>query len=307
MILRNALLKRPISAITVTVVVLLLMLGAAHPSAALSPWVNDYSIEREFRSIQVDEGGEAEIRFFDSTGKQMGFYKTDDYYVVDDSASMGDYISAGIQFAGTLLTISDYTGFYYLPDMFGHLEIAVKPALGYAFSAFYDAGCGCFTELAEKSAGSDGNVYIADYDAEHELKITFEVTDYALVGSIEEGSVNLMVNNTPVTSDVPAYIENNRTMVPVRFISEALNAEVNWDSGTRRVTIISSSGITIELTIGDTIMAFYGMSGVKTEVIMDVSAEIRGGRTFIPVRYVAEALGLSVFWNDITRTVVLLG
>ena len=46
-------------------------------------------------------------------------------------------------------------------------------------------------------------------------------------------------NGQPVPLDVPAKVINGRTLVPLRFVSEALGASVNWDSGTQKITITS--------------------------------------------------------------------
>lgn len=51
------------------------------------------------------------------------------------------------------------------------------------------------------------------------------------------GNPGAVINEKLVTLDVIPYIENGRTLVPVRFVSEALNAAVKWDQKTRTVTI----------------------------------------------------------------------
>ncbi|KUG04066.1 hypothetical protein ASZ90_018512 [hydrocarbon metagenome] len=53
-------------------------------------------------------------------------------------------------------------------------------------------------------------------------------------------------NGSPVSLDVPAKIIDNRTMVPLRFVSESLGAAVAWDGAARKITISSSGSITIE-------------------------------------------------------------
>ena len=47
------------------------------------------------------------------------------------------------------------------------------------------------------------------------------------------------VNGTPVQLDAPAFIENSRTYLPLRFVSENLGATVSWDNDTRKVTIVA--------------------------------------------------------------------
>ena len=47
----------------------------------------------------------------------------------------------------------------------------------------------------------------------------------------------ILLDGKEVKLDMPAKIENNRTLVPIRFVAEALNCEVIWDEETRKVGI----------------------------------------------------------------------
>ena len=85
----------------------------------------------------------------------------------------------------------------------------------------------------------------------------------------------------------------NRTMVPLRIISENLNQEVKWDGATKTVTI---DGV-IEVKIGSgTVKTPYG------NITMDTNAVIKGDRTYVPFRYVGEALGYDVEWKSSAKT-----
>jgi len=118
-------------------------------------------------------------------------------------------------------------------------------------------------------------------------------------------AISIMLDGQSVATDVSAYIDaNSRTMVPVRFISEALYAIVNWDGDTQTATITSASGKVITITIGSSTLNITE-NGVKSAVEMDTAAVIRDGRTFVPLRFIAEALGLTVGWDGATNTVIL--
>ena len=98
--------------------------------------------------------------------------------------------------------------------------------------------------------------------------------------------------------DVKAYIdENGRTMVPVRFVSEALGAEVLWDGEYRVVTIKKDVDV-ITIKIGEKVV---NKNGKPHEI--DTRAVIKSDRTFVPLRFVSEMLGASVGWVAETRTV----
>jgi N-acetylmuramoyl-L-alanine amidase len=85
--------------------------------------------------------------------------------------------------------------------------------------------------------------------------------------------------------DAAPFISDGRTLVPVRYLADALRAQTAWNGATRTITI-SGSGTTISLTLGSTTLTVNG----RTQT-MDVAPVLRGGRTYLPARYVAKALG----------------
>lgn len=104
-------------------------------------------------------------------------------------------------------------------------------------------------------------------------------------------NITISVNGTTVKFDQAPYIANGRTMVPVRFVSEALGAQVSWDNITKTVKITTDK--VIELKIGSTEARIDGDS-----ITLDAPAEIAGGRTMVPLRFVSEALGAQVLWHQ---------
>lgn len=95
------------------------------------------------------------------------------------------------------------------------------------------------------------------------------------------------------------YILNDRTMVPVRVISETFGKEVSWDGDTKTVTI-KSSDKEIKLVIGSTEAVVNG-----AVVSLDAAPQISGDRTMIPLRFVTETLGFDVTYVDATRQVMI--
>jgi len=85
----------------------------------------------------------------------------------------------------------------------------------------------------------------------------------------------------------------------VRFIAEELGAEVDWDPASRTVTIEANDDVII-LTIGSN---SFTMNGETQQ--MDVAPRLAGGRTLVPVRFIAEALGKCVDWLHPIRTVAI--
>ncbi|MDK2823472.1 MAG: hypothetical protein PWQ67_1449 [Clostridia bacterium] len=92
-----------------------------------------------------------------------------------------------------------------------------------------------------------------------------------------------IVNGRKKLLDVPPTIINNRTMVPLRFISENLGAEIQWKEEIQTVEIMLKDK-KLSLTIG------------KIAPGLDTPATIVNGRTLVPIRYVSENLGAKVTW-----------
>lgn len=112
--------------------------------------------------------------------------------------------------------------------------------------------------------------------------------------------IKVTVNGNVVAfPDAKPYIENGRTMVPVRFIAENLGCKVDWN-GQLRVVYIKKSEKAIELKIGASEAILNGQV-----INLDTKAIIKQSRTFVPLRFVSEALGANVEWDGATRTVII--
>jgi len=116
------------------------------------------------------------------------------------------------------------------------------------------------------------------------------------------GSTVAYVNGEMKTLDAPPFIDpkTNRTLVPVRFISEAFGADVQWD-GSLKVVTITLNGKVIRLQVGNT-QAIVG----GTFVSLDQPPVIVNKRTFVPIRFIAEAFGADVQWDETTKTVTIV-
>jgi N-acetylmuramoyl-L-alanine amidase len=109
-------------------------------------------------------------------------------------------------------------------------------------------------------------------------------------------SIRLVINGEEVVPDAPPFIKDSRTLVPIRIISERLGAKVVWDPNKREVFITYGS-INILLTVGSKTAIVNGKN-----ITLDVPAEINNGRTFVPLRFVGEAMGAEVQWDGNSRT-----
>jgi len=112
-------------------------------------------------------------------------------------------------------------------------------------------------------------------------------------------TITIVVDGQVLSPDVPLQIVDGRTLVPVRFVAEALGAEVNWDGKARMVTI-NKEQTYIKLFIGNKVAVKNDV-----EVQLDVPAGIIKGRTMVPIRFISENLGCEVSWEASSRTVMI--
>lgn len=110
-------------------------------------------------------------------------------------------------------------------------------------------------------------------------------------------TTNITYDGKKVNSDVPPYVKDGRTLAPMRAILEALGMTVSWDPSSQTATAVKAD-INISISINSNIAIVN-----NTQQSLDVPAEITNGRTFVPVRFFAEALGMKVDWDSYTKTV----
>lgn len=122
----------------------------------------------------------------------------------------------------------------------------------------------------------------------------------------------IFVDLVEVVTDVPAQTINNRTMVPVRAITEMIGYDVYWRAEKKQVEVCEK-GDTVPLIVMeiDSTRVYYSKyeeelgDYVGVEAILDTPATIINNRTFVPLRFVSEAVGYSVEYIEETRDVHL--
>ena len=153
----------------------------------------------------------------------------------------------------------------------------------------------------------------------------------ALSGSQEvmifKNGVEMSFLNEAGELEAPPFIENDRTFIPVRKVSEALGAKVLWASdGNKQTIIIILDSIVIRLVVGERNMSIWrnvpdanlemwrtesinispekidewnnnGLPITETK-ILDVTPQVLSDRTYVPIRFISEALGKKVGWDN---------
>lgn len=116
------------------------------------------------------------------------------------------------------------------------------------------------------------------------------------------GSTTYKVGGVEMTMDVAPYVKDGRTYLPVRYVAQSLgvaDANILWDGVSQKVTLIKD-GTVVQLTIGSNMLLVNGAA-----IPMDAAPELTSDRTMLPIRFVAQAFGASVGWDEATQTVTL--
>lgn len=172
-------------------------------------------------------------------------------------------------------------------------KAAVEPSTGASIqTASSVIGYAVSTPITVGSGGGGGGGSYASQDTPETLAL--KAVKNAIVLKIN--SNNALLNGYTAKVDentmVSPFIENSRTLLPLRFIAESLGAKVMWTDETREIKITSGSNTVIMHLDSD----IYTINGIEYK--MDVKAKSVSGRTMIPVRYISEALNKEVFWDD---------
>jgi len=121
-------------------------------------------------------------------------------------------------------------------------------------------------------------------------------------GAFVIGSTTYVKNGAEYTMDVAPYIKNDRTYMPVRYVAYVLgidDANILWDGVNQTVTLMKGDKV-VQLTIGSKALLINGAT-----ITMDVAPEITSDRTMLPLRFVAQAFGATVSWDEATQTASL--
>ena len=120
------------------------------------------------------------------------------------------------------------------------------------------------------------------------------------LSSLNIKTISVTVKNKPIqwTDSVPFIDSNSRTMVPLRAVADAMSLTVEWD-GDKREASFTNGAKTIIFPIGNA----SARTGQGEVIPMDTAAVIVDGRTYAPIRYLAEFFDYAVSWDGSNRTV----
>ena len=132
-----------------------------------------------------------------------------------------------------------------------------------------------------------------------------------LDAAIQESDVYVQVNDVVLGFSVPPVTEDDRTLVPMRFLFEQLGAEVSWDETTNTATATippekdeklrtAANAKSVSFSIDNTAATVNGVAAA-----MDVPARLVDDKTMVPLRFLSKNLGYTVTWNEANNTAVI--
>lgn len=113
-------------------------------------------------------------------------------------------------------------------------------------------------------------------------------------------SLNLIIDGNNVTKSASPIVKNRRTLVPLRFIGEALGKEVIWNNDEKSVTV-SDEGTSFKLYIDSKIID----NSDGTLKFTDVAPCIVNRKTYLPLRAIAELMNIGVGYDKASSTVTI--
>ena len=176
-----------------------------------------------------------------------------------------------------------------------------------------DDGNGC-RYFSDTPWFENGHMYLTlkDASAFFEEKIVYDKTSnvigigdtYSPNASVK--TINIIVNGKKMPSNLHPFIQDSRTMVPLRFVSETLGAEVYWhpeiEDGMQGVSVSSPNDPTMAMTLYiDKCVACESELFFRNNTF----PVIRNSTTYVPLRFISDYLGVDVKWDNLTQTVIL--
>ena len=160
---------------------------------------------------------------------------------------------------------------------------------GYEYNPFWSIYFGSGTATTNKTIEPQKKIVM-------KLQTKLVIGSKEMIKSVDDVEQKVMM-------DIAPFIESNRTMLPIRFVAEALGFKVEWDDPSRTVILTDKDNV-VKIPVDTNKIIVNG-----NEYESDVKPVLRNNRTMLPIGNIARALGLKdgtdILWDGATRTVVI--
>lgn len=137
------------------------------------------------------------------------------------------------------------------------------------------------------------------YDAEGWMYFVLIEKEYLGMPYTDLYSVNVRLNGKFITfGDARPFIYNSLTMIPVRGLAENMGADVNFEPDTGAISAVWPDGSRMDMALHSNVMTYSPAAGDTVTVELAAEPLLIDGSTYVPLRAIAETLGLEVGWNS---------
>lgn len=153
----------------------------------------------------------------------------------------------------------------------------------------------------DEDGGKAGKTAGAGYTT---LEYNIDITLERRVIRLQVGQRDARVNGKASRLEVAPFVEGGRTLVPLRFLGEQLDAVFRWDPKEKEITFVRGA-VTIKIRLGEDEARIQLKGAAPRVVALDVPAKVVEGRTVVPLRFVSDNLGAVVRWNPDDRSIIV--
>lgn len=262
-------------------------------------------------NLYVSDSGNQRIRYIDLASETVttvaggGEYGEADFYVPGDYAD-GAAADARFDAPKGLAVAGD--GGLLIADSGNHAIRLLKDGTVYTVVGNPQATPGKRngTEASARlsfptdvAVDGEGRIYVADA-LNNQIRL---ITDYRLPADLaQDGSIQVVAAGLKVAFDAEPVLRSDRVLVPVRAIAETLGYDVQFENDGR--VILALDDVRVTIPVGGT-EAEVAIGGETFTTELDVPAFIENDRTYVPVRFITEALRKQVDWVGEWRAVVI--
>lgn len=155
---------------------------------------------------------------------------------------------------------------------------------------------------AEEEITSEGVTVYHVYQA---IPLAEDQTPYlGTIYQLPDLPIQVRMNGQPVPMDRAPIMANDRVLVALRPIAEAMGAQVMWNEAMHQVTVLRGNR-SVVLRIGSPQVQTWEAGQEPQYFTTDITPVLLGGRTMVPIRVLADGLGLKVNWDHATWMVHL--
>lgn len=219
-----------------------------------------------------------------------------------------DFVFTGAAGAGTLVAENGMVKLYTLAHIPGQSDISVNYRIdGEWYHSSQNIPYVCNLDI---NSLSDGEHTLTINAADQRKSYTFYKRNGCIkfggepdTSLVREKEISVTINDKEVSFDQAPIIVNDRTLVPIRAIFEAMGYSVDWNQSAQ-TAYAQKGNDTVTVKLGNSEISCV-INGKSIKYTCDVPPQIISDRILVPVRAIAESTGCTVSWDNSARRVII--